>query len=93
MVSIGESYRPLPRDRSGRVASHFGVGHDPCVDDSIELSSLLASLEDIAKRISTIVEKNADIEGVDAELIALERSVTSSLRRLRRATRSAEKRR
>ena len=92
-MSILESYRPHPRDRSSRVASCSVVGHDPCVDDSIELSSLLASLEDIAKRVSAIVERNADIEGVDAELVALERSVTGSLRRLRRASRSAEKRR
>jgi hypothetical protein len=68
------------------------IGHDPCVDDAPELSTLLASLEDIAHRISAIVERNGTIDGVDAELVALERSILGSLRRLRRATRSAEKR-
>ncbi len=62
------------------------------VDDAPELSTLLASLEDIAHRISAIVERNGTTEGVDAELVALERSILGSLRRLRRATRSAEKR-
>jgi hypothetical protein len=62
------------------------------VDDASELSSLLASLEDMARRVSSIVERNSGEDGVDAELIALERSIHGSLRRLRRATRSAEKR-
>jgi hypothetical protein len=69
------------------------MGQDPRVDDASELSTLLASLEDIARRISSIVETNEGIDGVDAELVALERSILSSLRRLRRATRSAERRR
>lgn len=69
------------------------VGHDPCVDDAPELSSLLASLEDIATRVSAIVERNGTVDGVDAELVALERSIVGSLRRLRRAARSAELRR
>jgi len=63
------------------------------VDDAIELSSLLASLEDISKRITSLVERHNGEDGVDAELVALERSLSGSLRRLRRATRSAEKRR
>lgn len=62
------------------------------MDDASELSTLLASLEDIAQRVSTLVETTAGIDGVDAELVALERSLVGSLRRLRRATRSAEKR-
>ena len=45
------------------------------MDDSSELSSLLASLEDIAQRVSTLVETTAGIDGVDAELVALERSL------------------
>ena len=63
------------------------------VDDAVELSSLLASLEDISKRISVIVERNAVGDGVDAELVSLERSIVGSLRRLRRAARSADRRR
>lgn len=63
------------------------------MDDAIELSSLLASLEDISKRITSLVERHNGEDGVDAELVALERSLSGSLRRLRRATRSAEKRR
>jgi hypothetical protein len=62
------------------------------VDDAIELSSLLASLEEISRRISDLVERSAGIDGVDAELVALERSLSGSVRRLRRAARSAEKR-
>lgn len=62
------------------------------VDDASELSSLLASLEDITTRVSSLVERSAGIEGVDAELVALERSLVGSLRRLRRASRSAERR-
>lgn len=62
------------------------------MDDASELSSLLASLEDIAQRVSSLVETTAGIDGVDAELVALERSLVGSLRRLRRASRRAEKR-
>ncbi|MEI8050885.1 MAG: hypothetical protein WCI12_05570 [Actinomycetes bacterium] len=62
------------------------------MDNALELSSLLASLEEIAQRISTLVEASVSTEGVDSELVALERSLTGSLRRLRRATRTAEQR-
>jgi hypothetical protein len=62
------------------------------MDDAIELSSLLASLEEISTRISALVERNTTADGIDTELVALERSLSGSLRRLRRATRSAEKR-
>jgi hypothetical protein len=62
------------------------------MDDASELSSLLASLEDIAQRVSSLVETTAGIDGVDAELVALERSLVGSLRRIRRASRRAEKR-
>jgi len=65
----------------------------PSVDDAIELSSLLASLEDITKRISALVERHNGTDGVDAELVALERSLSGSVRRLRRAARSADRRR
>ena len=68
------------------------VEHDPDVDDAIELSSLLASLVEITARVSTLVERNTGTDGIDAELVALERSLTGSVRRLRRATRSAERR-
>jgi hypothetical protein len=62
------------------------------MDDAIELSSLLASLEEISQRISAIVERKGGGEGVDAELVSLERSLSASIRRLRRAARSAERR-
>ena len=63
------------------------------MDDAIELSSLLASLEDINRRVSTLVEQRTGSDGIDAELVALERSLLGSLRRLQRAVRSAERRR
>ena len=75
------------------VARSSRVRDDPCVDDAIELSSLLASLEDITKRISALVERHNGTDGVDAELVALERSLSGSVRRLRRAARSADRRR
>jgi hypothetical protein len=62
------------------------------MDDAIELSSLLASLEEISVRISALVERNTTSDGIDTELVALERALSGALRRLRRATRSAEKR-
>jgi hypothetical protein len=62
------------------------------MDDSAELSSLLASLEDISARVSALVELRSGLEGVDAELVALERSLLGSLRRLQRAVRSSERR-
>ncbi|MEI8405810.1 MAG: hypothetical protein WCG96_11110 [Actinomycetes bacterium] len=63
------------------------------MDDAIELSSLLASLEDISRRVSALVEARTGTDGIDAELVALERSLLGSLRRLQRAVRSAERRR
>lgn len=63
------------------------------MDDAIELSSLLASLEDISRRVSVLVEARTGSDGIDAELVALERSLLGSLRRLQRAVRSAERRR
>jgi hypothetical protein len=63
------------------------------MDDAIELSSLLASLEDINRRVSALVEQRTGSDGIDAELVALERSLLGSLRRLQRAVRSAERRR
>jgi hypothetical protein len=62
------------------------------MSEAPELASLLASLEEIARRISVLVEQNQTAEGVDAELVALERSIHGSVRRLRRAARSAERR-
>ena len=55
------------------------------MDDAIELSSLLASLEDINRRVSALVEQRTGSDGIDAEL--------GSRRRLQRAVRSAERRR
>lgn len=63
------------------------------MDETAELSSLLASLEDISVRVTSLVERRSGSEGVDAELVALERSLLGSLRRLQRAVRSAERRR
>ena len=63
------------------------------MDDAIELSSLLASLEDINRRVSALVEQRTGSDGIDAELVALERSLLGSLRRLQRAVRSADRRR
>ena len=63
------------------------------MDDAIELSSLLASLEDINRRVSALVEQRTGSDGIDAELVAHERSLLGSLRRLQRAVRSAERRR
>ena len=63
------------------------------MEDAIELSSLLASLEDINRRVSALVEQRTGSDGIDAELVALERSLLGSLRRLQRAVRSAERRR
>ena len=51
------------------------------MDDAIELSSLLASLEDINRRVSTLVEQRTGSDGIDAELVALERSLRSAERR------------
>jgi len=76
----------------GQLARPGAVVQDRCVDDAIELSSLLASLEEISQRISAIVERKGGGEGVDAELVSLERSLSASIRRLRRAARSAERR-
>ena len=63
------------------------------MDETAELSSLLASLEDISARVTALVERRSGSEGVDAELVALERSLLGSLRRLQRAVRSSERRR
>ena len=62
------------------------------MDDAAELSSLLASLEDISRRVSSLVERHQELDGVDAELVSLERALSGSLRRLRRALRSAQRR-
>ncbi len=61
------------------------------MDESIELSSLLASLEEIAGRVSALVERQTDLEGVGQELVALERSINGSVRRLQRAMRTAQR--
>ena len=37
------------------------------MDDAIELSSLLASLEDISRRVSALVEARTGTDGIDAE--------------------------
>ena len=83
---------PTHRASISELAAGAALGDDRRVDDAVELSSLLASLEDISRRVSALVESNVTLDGVDAELISLERSISASLRRLRRATRSAEKR-
>jgi hypothetical protein len=75
-----------------QVASDVFADDDHDVDEALELSSLLASLEDITKRVSSLVESNSSLEGVDSELVALERSLSGSLRRLRRAERTAHRR-
>jgi hypothetical protein len=92
VVSISESYRRDSPHLSGW--RWLGcVDQDHTVDDAVELSSLLASLEEITGRVSALVERNTGIEGIDAELVALERSLSGAVRRLRRASRSADKRR
>ena len=68
------------------------LGHHQGMDDSTELSSLLASLEEISARVSALVERQADFEGVGQELVTLERSLRGSVRRLQRATRTAQRR-
>ena len=60
------------------------------MDSQAELSSLLATLEDISVRVTRIVEHSESRDGVDAELVQLERSLTGSLRKLRRALKSAQ---
>ena len=62
------------------------------MQDAVELSSLVASLEEISTRVAALVEKSEGSDGVDAELVALERSLATSLRRLKRAARNADKR-
>jgi hypothetical protein len=60
------------------------------MDSQAELSSLLATLEDISVRVTRLVEHSESRDGVDAELVQLERSLTGSLRKLRRALKSAQ---
>jgi hypothetical protein len=60
------------------------------MDSSAELSSLLATLEDVTVRVTHLVESSESKDGVDAELVQLERSLTGSLRKLRRALKSAQ---
>jgi hypothetical protein len=57
------------------------------VDLEHELSTLTTSLEDVAKRLSTIVEtQDPDIPSdLYTDLVAAERSIHALLRRLRRA--------
>jgi hypothetical protein len=74
------------------VATEAHAEHDRAVDEALELSTLLASLEDITKRVSSLVESSSSPDEVDSELIALERSLAGSLRRLRRAERAAHRR-
>jgi len=62
------------------------------MEDASELSSLLASLEDISRRIASLVESRSDELGSDAELVALERALLGAVRRMQRAVRSAERR-
>ncbi len=61
------------------------------MDTSSELSSLLATLEEITARVTRLVESSESEEGVDGELVQLERSLTGSLRRLRRALKTAQR--
>ena len=68
------------------------LGHHQWMDESTELSSLLASLEEITARVSALVERQTDLEGVGQELVTLERSLRGSVRRLQRATRTAPRR-
>jgi hypothetical protein len=75
-----------------QVASTQLLGHDRQVDDAVELSSLLASLEEISARVSALVERQTGSDGIDSELVALERSLTGAVRRLQRASRSAARR-
>ena len=62
------------------------------MEDASELSSLLASLEDISRRIASLVESRSDELGSDAELVALERALLGAVRRMQRAVRTAERR-
>lgn len=59
------------------------------MDSSAELSSLLATLEEVTQRVTRLVEASEGKDGVDGELVQLERSLTGSLRKLRRALKSA----
>jgi hypothetical protein len=61
------------------------------VDDSSELSTLLASLQEITARVSHMVEEHEDLDGVGQELVALERSLVGAVRRLERAARAARR--
>jgi hypothetical protein len=61
------------------------------MDTSSELSSLLATLEEVTARVTRLVESSESEEGVDGELVQLERSLTGSLRRLRRALKTAQR--
>lgn len=61
------------------------------MDDASELSTLLASLEEISTRISSLVESRTDEQGSDAELVALERALLGAVRRMQRAVRTAER--
>jgi hypothetical protein len=62
------------------------------VDDAAELSTLLASLEEITRRLSVLVESSVDEEGGTADLVALERALAGAVRRMHRAVRTAERR-
>ena len=49
------------------------------MDSSAELSSLLATLEDVTVRVTHLVESSESKDGVDAELVQLERSFDGGL--------------
>ena len=61
------------------------------MDTAAELSSLLATLEEVTARVTRLVESSGSEDGVDGELVQLERALSGSLRRLRRALKTAQR--
>jgi hypothetical protein len=69
-----------------RLSSRAILGHHQSVRTAGELQALGASLEDLLARVTALVEQSeAETSRDDAlELVAIERGLSSTLRRIRR---------
>gem|GEM_PF-6344294 len=75
----------------GRLVRCSSFGHHLCVHERGEIEALAASLRELLGRVTGLVDAGSDVQRDDhLELVAIERGLASTLRRVDRLNAKAQ---